>query len=92
MYIFNQAFTAKSKKSGNPFYQVKLFEKREAQDKSTYFKELSLFVDEPVYKSIVNQNFKFGDIVDVEKSAPAYFGGPEQLAGLTLKAQSPYFD
>ena len=92
MYIFNSVFTAKSKKTNEPFYQVKLFEKRENQDKETYFKELPLFVDKKVYDSIVKQNFNFGDIVKVEKAPPAYFGGSEQLAGLELVTPSPYFE
>ena len=91
MYIFNSVFTAKSKKTNEPFYQVKLFEKRENQDKESYFKELGLFVTKDVYDSIVKGGFQFGDIVEVKKNPPAYFGGAEQLAGLTLVESSPYF-
>ena len=92
MYIFNSVFTAKSKKTNEPFYQVKLFEKRQAQDKKVYFKELAIFIDKDVYDSIVKENFNFGDVVEVEKAPPAYFGGSEQLVGLTLAQSSPYID
>lgn len=92
MYIFNSVFSAKSKKTNEPFYQVKLFEKRESQDKKVYFKDLGLFVDKEVYDNIVEQNFCFGDIVEIEKGAPLYFGGPEQLKGLVLISESPYVD
>lgn len=92
MYIFNSVFTAKSKKTNEPFYQVKLFEKRETQDKIVYFKDLALFVDKDVYDGIVKQKFNFGDVVEIKKAPPAYFGGAEQLVGLELKASSPYID
>ncbi len=92
MYIFNQVFSAKSKKTNEPFYQVKLFEKRENKDKDVYFKELALFVGKDVYDGILNQGFKFGDIVEIQKAPPAYFGGAEQLVGLELVAESPYYD
>ena len=92
MYIFNQVFSAKSKKTNEPFYQVRLFERRENQNKETYFKDLALFVEKEVYDKIVKQNFNFGDIVEIEKAPPAYFGGSEQLVGLELVAQSPYMD
>ncbi len=92
MYIFNQVFSAKSKKTNEPFYQVRLFEKRENQNKETYFKDLALFVEKDVYDGIVKQLFNFGDIVEVLKAPPAYFGGSEQLVGLELVAQSPYMD
>ena len=91
MYVFNQCFTAKSKKTGNDFYQIRLFEKRTAQDKSVYFKDLSLFVDKPVYEKINKKGFKFGDVVNVVKAEPLYFGGPEQLQDLELVEESPYF-
>ena len=92
MYIFNQVFSAKSKKTNEPFYQVRLFEKRETQDKKIYFKDLALFVDKNVYDGIVKQEFNFGDVVEIKKAPPAYFGGAEQLVGLELVASSPYID
>lgn len=92
MYIFNQAFSAKSKKTNEPFYQVKLFERRQKQDKTYYFKDLSIFVEEEVFNEIAEGNFNFGDIVEVEKGAPLYFGGAEQLIGLKLVESSPYID
>ncbi len=92
MYIFNQAFSAKSKKTNEPFYQIRLFERRQAQDGKTYFKDLALFVEKDVFEKIVKEEFNFGDIVEVEKGAPLYFGGPEQLIGLKLVESSPYND
>lgn len=92
MYIFNSVFTAKSKKTNEPFYQVKLFEKREDKDKKVYFKDLAIFIDQDVYKSIVKESFNFGDVVEVQKAPPAYFGGAEQLVGLILLQDSPYMD
>ena len=92
MYIFNQTFTAKSKKTDEPFYQVRLFEKRETLEKKVYFKDLTLFVDKDVYEGIVKQGYNFGDVVEPIKGEPAYFGGPERLLGLELKASSPYVD
>ena len=92
MFIYKQSFTAKSKKTNEPFWNVTLFEKRKAQNNEVYFKEVSIFVSKEVYEEIQMQNFKFGDIVDVMKDAPEYFGGPEQLSGLDLVEKSPYFD
>ena len=92
MYIFNSVFSAKSKKTNEPFYQVKLFEKRTNQNKEVYFKDLALFVDKDVYEAIVKENFNFGDIVEIQKAPPAYFGGAEQLVGLILLEESPYID
>ncbi len=92
MYIFNQAFSAKSKKTNEPFYQVKLFERRNKQDGSYYFKDLTIFVEKEVFDTIVKNNFDFGDIVQVEKGSPLYFGGPEQLVGLKLVEKSPYVE
>ena len=92
MYIFKQAFSAKSKKTNEPFYKVELIEKRETQDKKIYFRDLESFVDKDVYDSIVNQNFNFGDIVDVEMSMPEYLGAKAKLKTLKLVAGSPYID
>ena len=91
MYIFNQTFTGKGKASGKDFYQVRLFEKRTTQDNRDYFKDLTLFVDKDVFDTINKKAFKFGDVVDVVKSEPLYFGGPEQLKDLELVEESPYF-
>ena len=90
MYIFNQAFTAKSKKTNEPFYQVKLFEKRTNQDGVVYFKDSALFVGEKVFNSIVKQGFNFGDVVEPTVGPSEYLGGPSQLLGLKLVAESPY--
>ena len=90
MYIFKQTFTAKSKKTNEPFYKVGLFEKRQTQDKKVYFKELDLFVEKDVFEEIVKQGFSFGDIVEVEEKPSLYLGGPSQLAGLKLVEESPY--
>jgi hypothetical protein len=90
--VFNQLFTAKSKKTGEPFYCVKLFDRREAQDKSVYFRDVQLFVDKPVFEKLSKQNFHFGDIVAIETAPPLYIGGAEQLIGLKLIVESPYFD
>lgn len=92
MFIFNQTFTATSKKTGLPFYAVKMFERRETQEKAVYFKEVQCFVEKPVFDSIVKGGFRFGDIVDVKTGAPQYFGGPEQLVGLELLQESPYYE
>ena len=91
MYIFNDVFTGKGKASGKEFYQVKLFEKRTTQDRRVYFKDLTLFVDKDVFDTIKDKSFNFGDIVNVVKSEPLYFGGPEQLKDLELVEESPYF-
>lgn len=90
--VFNQLFTAKSKKTGEPFYCVKLFDRREAQDKGVYFRDVQLFVDKPVFEKLSKQNFHFGDIVAIETAPPLYIGGAEQLIGLKLIVESPYFD
>lgn len=92
MFIYKGSFTATSKKTNAPFWNVTLFEKRKAMDGNEYFKEVSIFVSKEVYDGINKFGFKFGDIVDVNKSSPEYFGGPEQLIGLTLVEASPYFD
>ena len=92
MFIFYQAFTAKSKKTNEPFYNVTLFERRTTQDKKVYFKETSIFVDKDVFDAIVKQGFNFGDVVEVQTAPPLYFGGSEQLVGLKLVAQSPYIE
>ena len=91
MFIYKSSFTATSKKSGQPFWNVTLFEKRTTQDKNEYFKEVSIFVSEEVYNGIQKAGYKFGDIVEVIKGEPEYFGGPEQLIGLNLVEESPYF-
>ena len=90
--VFNQLFTAKSKKSGEPFYCVKLFDRRESLDKSVYFRDVQLFVDKPVFEKISKQGFHFGDVVEIETAPPLYIGGAEQLIGLKLILESPYFD
>ena len=90
--VFNQLFTAKSKKTGEPFYCVKLFDRREAQDKSVFFRDVQLFVDKPVFEKLSKLNFHFGDIVAIETAPPLYIGGAEQLIGLKLIVESPYFD
>lgn len=92
MFIFNGVFTANSKKTNQPFYAVKLFERRQAQDKSIYFKDVQCFVDKPVFDSIVKSGFKFGDIVSIQTAPAMYFGGSEQLTGLELIQESPYYD
>lgn len=92
LFVFNQTFTANSKKNGKPFYVVKLFERREAQDKTVYFRDTQCFVESSVFEKICKQNFKFGDVVDVELAPPAYFGASEQLIGLKLILDSPYND
>ena len=90
MYIFKQTFTAKSKKTNEPFYKVGLFEKRQTQDKKVYFKELDLFVEKDVYEGIIKGAFNFGDIVDAEMAMPEYLGATSRLVGLKLVEQSPY--
>lgn len=92
LYVFNRAFTANSKKTNQPFYSVNLYERREAQDHSVYFRETQCFVEKPVYEKILKMGFRFGDVVDIEKEAPAYFGATERLIGLKLLTESPYFD
>ena len=92
MYIFNSVFSGKSKRTGNTFFQVKLFERRINKDQEFYFKEIVSFVEEDVYNDILSKNFNFGDIVEIEKDAPAYFGGSEQLVGLKLVECSPFVD
>lgn len=92
LFIFNQTFTANSKKTNQPFFSVKLFERREALDKSVYFRDCSCFVEKAVFEKILKMGFKFGDVVDLEKAPPAYFGGTEQLIGLKLVTESPYYD
>ncbi len=92
LFVFNQTFSATSKKSGKPFYAVLLFERRQAQDTSVYFKESRCFVDQTVYEKICKLGFKFGDIVELQTAPPMYFGGSEQLIGLKLVTESPYYD
>lgn len=92
MFIFNKAFTANSKKSGQPFYSVNLFERRTAQSGEIYFKDVACFVEKSVFERILKSGFKFGDVVELEKGEPAYFGAAEQLIGLTLKLESPYYE
>lgn len=93
MFVFQGTYAGKSKKNNDkPYWQVNLFEKREALDKTVYFKPTTVFVEEEVYNEIVKQNFKFGDVVEIEVGAPKYFGGSETLEGLTLVAESPYFN
>ena len=90
MYIFKQTFSAKSKKTNEPFYKVELFEKRLTQDKKVYFKELDLFVDKDVFDGIQKGTFNFGDVVDVEMAMPEYLGATSRLVGLKLVKESPY--
>lgn len=92
MFIFQGTFAGKSKKNDKPFWQINLFEKREAQDKTVYFKAISVFVEEPIYQKINKFGYKFGDVVEVIKGAPQYFGGAETLVDLKLVAESPYFE
>ena len=93
MFIFQGTYAGKSKKNNDkPYWQVNLFEKRETQDKTVYFKPTTVFVEEDVYNKIVKQGFKFGDVVDVVAGSPKYFGGSETLEGLELVQESPYFD
>lgn len=92
MFIFNKAFTANSKRSGQPFYSVNLFERRTTQNGEIYFKDVTCFVEKQVYEQILKCGFKFGDVVELKKGAPAYFGAAEQLIGLELKLDSPFYD
>lgn len=93
MYVFCGAFTANSKKTNAPFYVVELFERRVNQNSAeVYFKSVRSFVEKPVYEKITKSNFKFGDVVELQKVAPRYFGGQEQLTGLKLVLDSPYYD
>lgn len=91
MFIFNETFTGKAKTTGKEYFQVKLFQKKESQYSSVYFQDLTVFVDKDVFDTINKKKFKFGDIVEVVKSEPLYFGGPEQLKDLKLVEESPYF-
>ena len=92
MFIFNSCFTANSKKTNEPFYSVKLFERREGQDKTLFFKDVSAFVSKDVYDKIVKAGFKFGDTVEIETSPARFFGASEELIGLKLVKESPFFD
>ena len=93
MYVFCGAFTANSKKTNAPFYVVELFERRVNQNSAeVYFKSVRSFVEKPVFDEIDNMDLKFGDIVELQKAAPRYFGGQEQLTGLKLVFDSPYYD
>lgn len=93
MFIFNQVFTAKSKKTNEPFYSVRLFERRERQDnKEVYFREVQCFVGKDVYEKIVKAGYKFGDIVAVTTGEPPYFGATAQLVGLELLQESPFIE
>lgn len=92
MVIFNSTFTANSKKTSKPFYCVKLFEKRESQDKSIYFKDVQFFVEKSVFDNINKSGFKFGDIVDIITEPAQYIGGTDSLIGLTLLTDSPFYD
>ena len=93
MFIFQGTYAGKSKKNNDkPYWQVNLFEKREAQDKSVYFKPTTVFVEENVYNDIVKKGFRFGDVVEIVVGPPKYFGGSETLEGLKLVSESPYFE
>lgn len=93
MFIFQGTYAGKSKKNNDkPYWQVNLFEKRETQDHDVYFKPTTVFVEESVYNSIVKEGFRFGDVVEIVKGEPRYFGGPETLEGLELVTDSPYFN
>lgn len=92
LFVFNQLFKGKSKKNDKEFYVVLLFERRQAQDGSIYFKETRCFVNVGVYEHLLDKGYKFGDIVSIETAPPVYFGGPEQLIDLSLIQESPYYD
>ncbi len=92
MFVFHGTYAGKSKKDNKPYWQVNLFEKRANKDNEVYFKATTVFVDEDVHNKIVKQGFRFGDVVELEKGAPLYFGGAEVLKGLKLVSDTPYFD
>lgn len=91
MYVFKDTFHGISRKNGGSFNRVTLFEQKKTVDGKEYFKEVTLFVEQEVYDSIIELGFKFGDIVRVKKGKPVYFGGPEQLKGLELLVESSFF-